>query len=447
MKAKDGRRFLAVLLTLAAAALLLAACGSSSKNSSSTSTSAAASTTASTSTAASTSTGGQTSTGASTTSAAKGAAIQIGSICDCTGPQAGQIGQEDKVIKAWASTVNAAGGLNGHPVQVTVLNANQDPAKALQDAKQLVEQDHVVAIVDYTLADAAIAKYVAQKGVPVIGGVSQDAVFLTDPDFYPTSAQLVMQTIGTFALAKQHGLKHVGVLYCAESPICAELVPLAQGAGKLNGIKVTALKVSSTAPNYTAQCLALKSAGVDGMFAAVQSAAVLRITDNCAQQGYKPTPINESTTTNNAWLKDPNLDGAILSGAGANPFDASTPSVAEFRNAMDKYYPGFTTSPQFDTDYLGNWTGGKLIEAAAKAANLTPSSTPADVKKGLYALHNETLGGLTGALNYTPGKPAFVPCYFGLTVKNGQFQSLNGNKAICLTPAETEALVKALHLA
>jgi branched-chain amino acid transport system substrate-binding protein len=437
-----ARRSLVPLLAFVAAALLLAACGSSKKSSSSSSSTPSSPSSSSTT---SSSTQSSTSTAASTTPT--GASIRIGAICDCTGPQAAQIGQEDKVIKAWAATVNAAGGLNGHPVQVTVLNANQDPGKALQDAKVLVEQNHVVAIVDYTLADAAIAKYVAQKGVPVIGGVSQDAVFLTDPDFYPTSAQLVMQTIGTFALAKEHGLKHVGVLYCAESPICAELVPLAQGAGKLNGIKVTALKVSSTAPNYTAPCLALKSAGVDGMFAAVQSAAVLRITDNCAQQGYKPTPINESTTTNNAWLKDPNLDGAILSGAGANPFDASTPAVAAFRDAMDKYYPGFTSSPQFDTDYLGNWTGGKLIEAAAKAANLSPSSTPADVKKGLYALHDETLGGLTGPLNYTPGKPAFVPCYFGLTVKNGQFQSLNGNKAICLTPAQTEALVKALHLA
>jgi ketosteroid isomerase-like protein len=119
----------------------------------------------------------------------------------------------------------------------------------------------------------------------------------------------------------------------------------------------------------------------------------------------------------------------------------------EFRNAMDKSYPGFTTSPQFNADDLGNWAGGKLFEAAPKAANIGPSSTGADVKKGLYALKNETLGGLTGPLNFTAGKPSFVSCYFGVQVKAGRFESLNGNKPICLSAAEGAALLKALHIA
>jgi hypothetical protein len=51
---------------------------------------------------------------------------------------------------------------------------------------------------------------------------------------------------------------------------------------------------------------------------------------------------------------------------------------------------------------LGPWVGGKLFEAAAAKAKLTPDSTPEDVKKGLYALKNETLGGLAPPLTFRP---------------------------------------------
>ena len=65
--------------------------------------------------------------------------------------------------------------------------------------------------------------------------------------------------------------------------------------------------------------------------------------------------------------------------------------------------------------------------AAKAAGHLTSSSTPAQVKKGLYALKNETLDGVAPPLNFTPGKPAFIPCWFSEQVK-GKSTSLNANK-------------------
>jgi branched-chain amino acid transport system substrate-binding protein len=66
------------------------------------------------------------------------------------------------------------------------------------------------------------------------------------------------------------------------------------------------------------------------------------------------------------------------------------------------------------------------------------------VKKGLYALKNETLGGVAPPLTFTPAKPAFIPCYFTEQVKGGKFASLNGNKPTCLTAAQSTALAAAL---
>jgi branched-chain amino acid transport system substrate-binding protein len=156
-------------------------------------------------------------------------------------------------------------------------------------------------------------------------------------------------------------------------------------------------------------------------------------------------PINNSSTSTGAWLNDGNLQGALLSGADANPYDTSIPAIASFRHAIDKYAPQLNSNPQY-VDDLSTWAAGKLFQAAAKAANIGPNSTGADVKKGLYALKNETLGGLAPPLTYTPGKPAFVPCYFTVRLAGGKFASLNSNKPTCLTVAQATALAKALHL-
>jgi hypothetical protein len=77
--------------------------------------------------------------------------------------------------------------------------------------------------------------------------------------------------------------------------------------------------------------------------------------------------------------------------------------------------------------------GRPVFQAAAKAADLSPTSTAADVKKGLYDLKNETLGGLAPPLNFTPGKPAFANCYFTFKVENGQYVSLNNGHSNCVT--------------
>src|SRR6516164_4865895 len=107
-KENMSRKF--VLPGIAVAALAISACGSSSKSSSKTA-SGASTSAASTSTASTSTSGG---------AAASGSPIRLGSICSCSGPEAAVIANAGKVITAWANTVNASGGINGHPVKVYV---------------------------------------------------------------------------------------------------------------------------------------------------------------------------------------------------------------------------------------------------------------------------------------------------------------------------------------
>jgi branched-chain amino acid transport system substrate-binding protein len=285
---------------------------------------------------------------------------------------------------------------------------------------------------------------VAGHGVPVVGGLDPSVPFITNPDFFATGTTLPVETVGAAALAKQAGKHKLGVMYCSETPLCAQVVPLAKGAAALNGLGFASQAVSSTAPSYAAPCLAMKSAGVDALFIADNAAIVQRIVDACAQQGYKPAVVNETATVGSNWLSDANFDGALLSSSNPGYTDSANPGVAAFLAALKKYAPSVQGSTSFSYDTIYPWLAGQLFQAAAKAGSLTPTSTPAQVKQALYKVNGTTLGGLAPPLTITPGKPVFSACFFGSTLKSGGYASLNGGKPSCLTAPQVKALLTAL---
>ena len=137
------RKTVAAALLVLALAAALAACGSSSSSSSSASSV------------------GSASNAAATVAKTSGPAFNLGAICSCSGAQAAALANLKAVSQTWADSVNAAGGVNGHPVKLTVLDDGGNPATALQDVKQLVESDHIQALVsDGSLADNSWASYV-----------------------------------------------------------------------------------------------------------------------------------------------------------------------------------------------------------------------------------------------------------------------------------------------
>jgi branched-chain amino acid transport system substrate-binding protein len=374
-----------------------------------------------------------------------GPAFQLGFICSCSGPEAAVLADSQKVATAWADHVNSTGGINGHPVKLYVEDDNSSAATALQDAKTLVQQDHVMAVVgEISLQDASFVPYLASQGIPVVGGASPEAVQGTSADVFPSGSPLLPLIIGTLAEAK--GKRNLGAMYCAEDPICAQLIPLAKGVAPLFGLKVTPQSISSTAPSYAAPCLALRSAGVDALYVADNGPIVQRVVAGCAQQGYSPTNIGQASTLTNTLMQDPHMQGTLVAGTNANPYDSSLPAVQEFQSALEKYDPGLLKGSTFAYDAFYPWTGGMLFQAAAKAGSLTPASTPAALKKALYSLKADTLGGLAPPLTYTPGKPFFTPCWFTGQISGSTLASTNSDKPVCLPAAQTAAVVKALHL-
>ena len=99
------------------------------------------------------------------------APIKIGCLFDLQGP-AGHIGTPSKLVaEMLAERLNKAGGINGRPIQLVMGDTESNPGKAIIEAKRLVENEQVDAIIGPTRTDSgmAIINYIEKMGIPTVG--------------------------------------------------------------------------------------------------------------------------------------------------------------------------------------------------------------------------------------------------------------------------------------
>ena len=390
-----------------AVAALATACSSSSSSGTSTSTSPGAS--------------------SGSAVAASGSDLVIGTIGNFSGPSA----QPEHLagLQAWVDSVNASGGIKGRQVKLIVQDDQGDATKSQAEIRQLVQVDHVLAVVspEASGTESGWASYVQQQHVAVVGGEADTPVWFSNPSFFPSSSTVLTSLEMQAYAVKAAGKKSFGAVYCAEIAACKQVLPALQGYAKAFQLNMsTSAAIAVSAPSYTAQCLAAKQAGAQAVIIDASYAAGSRFAPACTQQGYSPVYVIPSGAFDNRYLQLSQVNGAYVPTTNALWF-ASTRAVDQFKQAMAKYQPSTAAGP----NAVSGWTGGVLFGAAA--ANLPAKPTPADVFTALYALpKNDTLDGLTPPLNFHSGAPASeVNCFFMAQIQGGQLTAPKGTAAIC----------------
>jgi branched-chain amino acid transport system substrate-binding protein len=365
---------------------------------------------------------------------ATGSPYKLGVICSCSGSNAASITTMTNIISAWSSAVNAAGGIANHPIQLVTADDSQNPGTALSAVTKMVQQDHVIAIVDLSNVDSSFGTYVASEHVPVVGGNLDSDLFASNPDFFTAGGTSDAIPAGIVAAAKTAKVDKLGVLYCSGVPICAELPPVLKQIGGPAGVSVSySGAIPNAAPNYTAPCLAAQQSGANGLFVASGPPQTLAVAQSCTAQGYKPVYIAAESSLANSLLSNPAIDGAVGEITNLPASDTSNPEIKAMDQALNTFKPGLLTSAEFNPGSSMVWAAGQLFEAAAQAAHLGDNPTPAQVLDGLYDLKSETLGGLTAPLTFTKGKPTSLKCWFYYQVKDGKFTNPFGVSPACAT--------------
>jgi len=93
--------------------------------------------------------------------------IKVGAIHPYSGP-ASAYGTIGKAIGAYFDKVNAEGGVNGRKIKYIALDDGYNPAKTVEQARKLVEEEETLVVFNPlgTPPNTAIQKYMNQKKVP-----------------------------------------------------------------------------------------------------------------------------------------------------------------------------------------------------------------------------------------------------------------------------------------
>lgn len=355
----------------------------------------------------------------------------IGSVSDITGPFASSTGTVNKGLAAWAQWTNAHGGIDGHDVKFILMDTGGNTTTGYAEAKKLVEQDHIIAMVgSQTNLYATFAPYLQAHGIPMIGDTLTGE--LTQyTDYFPEGMTLSAAFSVKALAGKRLGKTKIAYLYCAEVAACAaSTTSVKAGAASQGASVVYSSAVSASAPNYLAPCLAARRAGANVMQVFSGSAVVQRVASDCRSQSYDPTFIGDAGTSA-VEAKDPNMSGSQIVLPDAPFWAYNYPGGATMKAAFDKYSPGLTSNKDYGEDTVMAWASAELFEAAAQAAKLGNNPTPAQVIKGLYDLKNETLEKMAPPLTYHAGKTTTISCGFIGAIGNGQFTLPYGVKTFC----------------
>jgi branched-chain amino acid transport system substrate-binding protein len=332
--------------------------------------------------------------------------------------------------RAWVADVNARGGLNGHPVRVIFGDDGGDPSRALGLARRMVDQNVVAFYLDHGPGTfQAIAPFLEEKKIPMIGGCNCSIPTARSPMFFPIgpAAEVGLawsQVLPLFAYSDE---RKVSILYCRETAGCKAARDVIVGFAEKYGLKVVHNAQASVAqPDFTAEILAARNAGAEAFIALLDSFSIIRLARAAHRQNWSPTITGQYSVHDERFTKEggKDIEGVVV-GAGLLHWDS--PKMADYRQAVERYVPGAIKGTFGEV----GWVTGKLLEVIAKGFPAKP--TKDDFLQGLHGLDGETLGGLIPPLTYREGKghDDSNNCIIPLRIEGGKFAPKDGDNFLC----------------
>ncbi|HVW30974.1 MAG TPA: ABC transporter substrate-binding protein, partial [Acidimicrobiia bacterium] len=356
-----------------------------------------------------------------------------------TGPIGALFGAMTPAAKAWVASVNARGGLAGcHAVKLIVGDDGDDPAKAKAIVKKMVEEDGVTAFVAHhgALTLGAVRPYLEQKRVPLFGSSGayadeseSEMVFLAQPTSVVGESEAYINNV----LALNLPQRKIAIFWCQEVPLCSVHNDVIKKQAPTKGFNVVAsIRISLFAPDYTSEVLQARQAGADMIILLTDMQTNGRLLRSASRQNYHPLVVTPGVTYDTQWpaIIGHDADGMITT-AWSRPWHINGINH-EYREAMLKYQPG---------EVMGNsgsaaWAGMKLLEKAA--GNLDRARpTSEQIISGVYALSNETLGGLIPPTTWPKDlskRAALHPCTVPVRWTGTAFELPLGEKFVCSAP-------------
>jgi ABC-type branched-subunit amino acid transport system substrate-binding protein len=343
-----------------------------------------------------------------------------------------KLGGNEAGVAARVKRFNDTNEIKGVKIDFTEFaDDNQDPATALSEARRLVTQTGVFAIVGDVSANNPV-DYFTQQQVPYFGG-GFDATYCstnastklwgfsvagcsvpTDPSFVNDSKRAMYRYV-----AKKTGKKNPTMAVTAndnESGKNAMNINLVAMTGA--GFKVTYAKADrpDTVSDFTPYTQAILKGANGSQPDAVDclgSTDCLGLYSSLTAAGY--TGSYFSGLYSDALVKP--LSGSLVNSVTVN-VNESTPGVNQMKQDLDAYQPGLSSKIDLATEY-GYTSTDMFIQALKTVAKKgTSNITPQNVQKAASTM-TWKINGLMGPVSYPKSTVMDFPACNGNSMSNG----------------------------
>jgi branched-chain amino acid transport system substrate-binding protein len=345
-------------------------------------------------------------------------AIIVGSLTAASGPLAGQFAQIVDGVQAYFEAVDAHGGVDGRKIYLRYqADDTGSPTNDTAQARNLVEQDHVFAVVGVGTPFFSGASFFAAEGTPAFGYVvSPD--WDNRPDLFGAYGSYLDYTTSQpleAYLAQQLHAKSVAVVaynVAAQSEdACASVVQGLQKAGVHVGFQDLAFGLGASP---TADVVKMKAAGVDLFISCMSGSDNLAFATAMHQYGMASVHQIWLTGYDRSYLRQAPADmvGVIYLEQHV-PFEAvaaypgTYPAMAQYLATMKKYEPQYVYD---DLAFQGYLNAVQFVQGLKEQATTHKPLTQADL---ISTINKEIAftGGLTTPVNWTYAHTSAPPPY------------------------------------
>jgi len=309
--------------------------------------------------------------------------IKIGHIGPYSGP-ASAYGAIGKTIAAYIDKVNGEGGVNGRKIKLVSLDDAYNPAKTVEQARKLVEEEEVLLVFNPlgTASNSAIQKYMNAKKVPQLF-VATGATKWGDPKNFPWTMGWQPTYTAEGKIYAQHILDtkpgaKIAVLMQNDDYGKDYFKGFEDGLGdKAKTMIVSKVTYEVTDPTVDSQLLTLKASGADTFFNITTPKFAAMVIKKNAEIGWKPTHyLNNVSASVSAVMVPAGPDngiGIITSAYAKDPNDpqwATDPATLEWQAFMKKFNSGVNIG---DSNGVYGYTVAQTLIAMLKQCgdNLT----------------------------------------------------------------------------
>lgn len=346
--------------------------------------------------------------------------VKIGVLANVTGTVGKQEGGATRVLDAWARDVNARGGIGGREVELVIKDTRADAPTTAAAAEEFIADESVVGVFSLTFStEGSVGQQIADSDLPVIGGAGfNPKVWGALPNWYGITTSFPNVTGIQVWAAAEAGATKLSQISCAEDPSCVASESTFKSAVDEVGASYAGLvKVAATAPNYTAECLAIGDSGADFIQLGLAEAIAPRVAEDCIRQGYTGS-FGASSNSLTGTLTS--VSGIQLNGGlNAFPWFMESPAAQNYRDVMAAQ--NVSDDDWSSTPATAAWASAKLFEKAMSGAASGTAITRDTVQDAYGAIKDETLDGLLPQpVTFTRGEPSpRIDCAWLYKLENG----------------------------